>query len=332
MTLRGTDALIIPGTGLLTDAYSLVGWGPYSTFKWSVIAKVCRCRLLFVSVGAGPLHSTVGRLLTKSALSLADFRSYRDGATLQYLKGIGYRTHDDRVYPDLAFSLPAAVLPNGRAKKGLRLVVGLGLMEYAGMYSVEAPPTSVNYTAYLETLVGFVRWLLRRQYDVRLLIGDLVDMPVLREFKALLREQAVMYEEDRVILEPVASVEDLLSQLAETDLVVGTRFHNVLLALLLNKPSMAISFHHKCSSLMSQMGLSEYCQDIKQLSGDRLIEQFCLLEKNAGSLRQMIGEKVVDCRKALDEQYREIFKELLPEQGTHCKWFRRAHIQRTPTA
>ena len=42
--------LIVPGTGLLTDAYGLGGWGPYSLFKWSLAAKLRGCRVLFVSV------------------------------------------------------------------------------------------------------------------------------------------------------------------------------------------------------------------------------------------------------------------------------------------
>ena len=52
--LKRTDVLIIPGTGLLTDAYGLSGWGPYNLFKWSLMAKLRGCRVLFVSVGAGP--------------------------------------------------------------------------------------------------------------------------------------------------------------------------------------------------------------------------------------------------------------------------------------
>ncbi|MGH9400493.1 MAG: polysaccharide pyruvyl transferase family protein [Terriglobia bacterium] len=311
MMLRGTDVLIIPGTGLLTDAYSLVGWGPYSTFKWSVIAKLCRCKLLFVSVGAGPLYSRAGRFFVKAALSLADFRSYRDQSTPQYLKGIGFRSGNDPIYPDLAFSLTPIALPRDHDSKGRRLVVGLGLMEYGGRYSIERPRSAVN-AAYLETLVEFVKWLLTREYNVRLLIGDLVDTPVTREFRSLLKERLVTYEEERIVDEPVATFEDVLSQLAATDFVVATRFHNVLLALLLNKPAIAISFHHKCSSLMSQMGLSEYCQDINDLQADRLIKRFCQLEKNAGSLRPMIRQKAEECRTALDHQYDLISQRLGP--------------------
>jgi hypothetical protein len=63
---------------------------------------------------------------------------------------------------------------------------------------------------------------------------------------------------------------------------------------------------------MNQMGLSEYCQDINDLKADRLIEQFCQLEKNAGSLRPMIRQKAEGCRKALDDQYNLIFQGLEP--------------------
>jgi polysaccharide pyruvyl transferase WcaK-like protein len=311
MTLRGTDVLIITGTGLLTDAWGLFGWGPYNMFKWSVIAKLCRCKLFFVSVGAGPIYSRAGRWLVKSALSLADFRSYRDESTLKFVEGIGFRGHHDPVYPDLVFSLPETLIPHDDSNKRRRSVVGLGLMLYAGRYSVDRPSPAI-YRSYLDALVILVTWLLAHEYDVRLLIGDTSDRAVTQEFRSLLKERSVIYAEGRIIDEPVFSAGQLLSQLAATDIVVATRFHNVLLALLLNKPAISISFHHKCASLMSQMGLSEYCQDINDLKAGRLIEQFCHLEKNAGSLRPMIRQKAEECRKALDDQYNHIFQDLEP--------------------
>jgi polysaccharide pyruvyl transferase WcaK-like protein len=308
VTLRRTDMLIIPGTGLLTDAYGVtVSWGPYHMFKWSLIAKLCRCKLLFVSVGAGPLYSALGRCLVISALSLADFRSYRDSSTAQYLKGIGFRADNDQVYPDLVFSLP--VIPNQSAKKSGRSVVGLGLMEYAGKYSV-SKPSNETYLAYLESLVNLVKWLLVHGYDVRLLIGDLHDVRVTQEFRSLLRERLSACDEGHIIDEPAVSVEDLLSQIASTDIVVATRFHNVLLSLLYNKPVISISFHNKCESLMSAMGLSAYCLDINGLKADKLIEKFRDLETNANKLKLSISERAREFRKALDEQYRFIFSDI----------------------
>ena len=306
-TLKGSWMLIVPGTGLLTDVCGLWGWGPYTLFKWSLVAKLCRCKLLFVSVGAGPLHSALGKYFVKSALSLADFRSYRDKASLEYLKRIGFETNRDRVYPDLAFSLPEAMIPSDNGEKERRSVVGLGLMEHYGRPNVDSPSNAI-YLAYLENLVVFLRWLLAHEYDARLLIGDVGDVHVTEEFKSLLKERSLTYDKTRIIDEPISSVQDLTSQLAATDIVVATRFHNVLLALLLNKPVIAISFHHKCTSLMSEMGLSQYCHDINHMNAGRLVEQFQDLARNAEKLKLVIRQRVEQSRKALEEQYRLIFK------------------------
>jgi polysaccharide pyruvyl transferase WcaK-like protein len=306
-TLRAANILIIPGTGLLTDACGLMEWGPYNLFKWCLIARMCSCKVLFVSVGAGPVYSALGKYFVRSALSLAAFRSYRDNASLEYVKRIGFQTNGDPVYPDLVFGLPQAMIPNGTTKKRKRPVVGIGLMAYAGRYSVEKPSDAI-YQAYLENLLTFVEWLLTQGYDIKLLIGDTCDITATKEFRSLLKARAGKYDEKRVIDEPASSIEQLLSQIAETDTVVATRFHNVLLALVLNKPVIAISFHHKCASLMEEMGLSDYCQDINHMNADRLIEQFQELEKNAESLKSVIRQRVERSRISLNEQYDLLLK------------------------
>lgn len=306
--LKETDMLIVPGTGLVTDAYGLSNWGPYSVFKWALMAKLRHSRVLFVSVGAGPIDRALGRILVKATLSLADYRSYRDNASRDYLRGIGFRTTRDRVYPDLVFSLPEALLSRDHARsEGTRRVVGLGLMEYAGKYSA-ADPRPETYTAYLESLAVFATWLLEHDYDIRLLLGDGdADAIVIEEFRSVLQARLGSYNEERIVEQPIASVQDVLAELAASDVVVATRFHNVLLALLRNKPVIAISFHHKCSSLMRQMKLSEYCHEIDHMDADRLIAQFRKLEQNREAVKRTIGQGVDEARAALDEQYDLLF-------------------------
>jgi polysaccharide pyruvyl transferase WcaK-like protein len=302
VVLRRADVLVIAGTGLLSDAYGVTrSDGPYSVFKWSVIARLCGCKLLFVSVGVGPLYGRLGRFFVKAALSLAAFRSYRDTASRQCLEQIGLRIKNDQVSPDLVFSLPDAVIPHQPITDRKRTVVGLGVMECPGRYSVDQP-TATTHQRYLDCLVKFATWLLAHDYNVRLLVGDTCDEAVVQELKGRLD-----HDPARIIHEPAASVGELLAQLAATDLVVATRFHNVLLALLLNKPAISISFHPKCTSLMSQMGLSQYCQDINELHADRLIEGFQELEKNAKQVKAQIKVRVAEFRARLDEQYAVIF-------------------------
>jgi len=304
-TLRKTAILVVPGTGLLTNAYGLSAWGPYNLFKWTLMAKLRRCKVLFVSVGAGPIYGAPGRLLVKSSLLLADYRSYRDDTSLSYLRQIGFRAKNDRVYPDLAFSLPETLFQRANGAGPTR-VVGLGLMLYAGRYSVE-DPVPETYSAYLESLAEFVKWLLEHDYDIRLLLGD-GDNVVIDEFKSVLRGRVGMYDESRVVDEPMTSVDEVLAQLAETDIVVATRFHNVLLALMLNKPVVAISFHHKSTSLMDDMGLAEYCLDINRIDSDSLIDRFQEAVTHRGEIKQTVAQKVVESRSALDDQYDALFE------------------------
>jgi polysaccharide pyruvyl transferase WcaK-like protein len=311
--LKGTDMFVIPGTGLLTDAFGLSGMGPYGLLKWSLTARLRGCRVVFVSVGAGPVDRRLGRLLLKSALSLAEYRSYRDVPSRDVVEGLGVRTRDDRIYPDLVLGLSARLLPTAADREG-RPVVGLGLMEYFEKYSVANPMRDDAYERYLESLAVFVGWLLDHEHDVKLLLGDAdADTIVVDDLKALLRERLASNFDERVTDHSIGSIQELLSQLSATDLVVATRFHNVLMSLLLDKPVIAISFHHKCSSLMSETGLSEYCHDINQINADTLIAQFQALVRNADDVRQKILQRVETSRRALDEQYGLVFGDLIDQ-------------------
>jgi polysaccharide pyruvyl transferase WcaK-like protein len=187
-------------------------------------------------------------------------------------------------------------------------------MVYAGKYSV-ATPNHRTYSAYLDNLITFAKWLLAREYDVRLLIGDVPDLQARQEFRDLLKEHLSLAENERIIDEPICSVETLLSQIVATDIVVATRFHNVLLALLCDKPVISISFHHKCESLMGVMGLLEYCLDINAFQADNLIEKFCKLETKLDIIKASTRAKAMEFRAALDEQYEYIFRDMWSRQS-----------------
>ena len=176
-------------------------------------------------------------------------------------------------------------------------------MQYSEKYSV-ANPMRDTYERYLESLAVVVGWLLDHEYDVKLLLGDAdADTFVIDDFRAVLRERLASDVDERVTDHPIGSVDELLSQLSATDLVVATRFHDVLVSLLLNKPVIAITFHHKCSALMNEMGLSEYCHDINQMNSDALIKQFESLVRDANEVQKLIVQRLEGLKHGLEEQY-----------------------------
>ena len=301
---------MMTGTGMLSDS----GIGPlglhYDILRWSAVAKLCRCKLLFVSVGAGPIRQPLARFFVKAALRLADYRSYRDSFSKEYLKSIGFDADDDAVYPDLAFSLPEGVLPNDEGNVDKHAPVGVGLITHYVHHSL-SDDVEQTYREYVTKMASFINRLLEQNRTVRLLIGDVMyDSRVRNDVRNLLEQSGLTYEELDIIDEPPGSFEELLSQLATTKVVVASRFHNLLLALMLGKPALAISFHEKDDSLMTALGLQEFCQDIAKLDVSKLIEQFVRLEENSDRLREEIRRKTKGYRRELDEQYSYIFEEV----------------------
>lgn len=310
-TLKGSHMFIVAGAGLLSDYDTRPLGRPYDIFKWSIIAKLCRCKLLFVSVGAGPICHPLTRWFIKSALALADYRSYRDSFSKQSIDSIGFETNSDRVYPDLAFSLPRTMIPEHNKRDIQRPVIGVGLKDYYGVLGQSQDGGEARYRDFVSKLGTFVTWLVEHKYTVGVLIGDaLYDSRVKQDLLILLEKRGLKYEDGQIINEPISSLEELLSQLAATDVVVSPRFHNILLALMLCKPVISLSYHEKFESVMAEVGLAGYCQDIDHLDIEKLIKQFMDLQKNSKNLKPYIKLKTEEFCKALDEQYSIIFNDL----------------------
>jgi len=306
--LKGSRILAMTGTGMLGD-YAI---GPfdlhYDIFRWAVIAKLCRCKLLFLSVGGGPISHPLSRYFVRAALALADYRSYRDVLSKDHLEAIGVDVTNDAVYPDLAFSLPRPVMPLNHGPDHQGIVVGVGLMNYYSRYGRSGGDETI-YRNYLGRIACFVVGLLERGYTVRVLIGDFVwDQGVRRDLRRELEERGRNYEDARIIDEPASSVDALLSQLASVDVVVSSRFHNVLLGLMLGKPAIAVSYHEKFRPLMSGLGFEEFCRDIEQIDVDELIGKVGKLVEDAPGIKSELALKTESYRAALDEQYLRILK------------------------
>src|SRR5712691_6471544 len=167
-SLRGFDMLVVPGTGLLTDFSSNPLGGPYQLLKWSIIATLCRCKLLFVSVGAGPMYHPVTKWFIRWALSFAEYRSYRDNYSKEFVERIGFKTHNDALYPDLAFSLPSALFPDCDNRNRGRPVIGVGVNDYYGVLGLPERGGHVKRRDFVNRLGALVAWLRDNNYTVRL--------------------------------------------------------------------------------------------------------------------------------------------------------------------
>jgi polysaccharide pyruvyl transferase WcaK-like protein len=319
--MKGTDILAMTGTGMLTDANTSSFGMPYEIFKWACVARLRGCRVKFVSVGVGPFDEELSRFFTRAALSLADYRSYRDHESKSRLELIGFNSAEDSVIPDLAFSLPRSVLPESSGSRTHPVVVGVGVMNHY-YYGPGYGPTGVaalpdaTHLAYLSKMADFVVWLIERNYAVRILHGDAsCDARARADLRAQIEKRGVSCGDGRIVDEDILSVTDLVSQIAATDVVVAPRFHNLVLALMLDKPVMSVSYDAKADSLLESFGLGKYRQPIGDLNVGRLIEQFSDLETKFQPLRRGVRRTTEEYREALQMAYTVVLGDRHPRDA-----------------
>jgi len=303
--LARSDVLLVPGTGIVTDgACGSLGW-PYDMFKLVVLARLCGKRVVFLSVGAGPFEHRLGCWFVRRSLGLAHYRSYRDVDSKRRLEAIGFDTAGDAVYPDLVFGLSGDHLAEAPTATASRRVVGLGLKDYAMPVD---DSDARSYRDYLATMADFVVWLQAQGSAVRLIIGDAqYDTRVREDLIALLGSRGAATAPPLLLSDPVPTVEELLRQLRETDVVISPRFHNLVLALLLNKPVIALSDLPKVTALLADLGLGRFCLGLEDLKIDELRACFARLQSEAGTLRAYIRQATERYRHAVDEQYANIY-------------------------
>ena len=302
--LRGTDLLVMTGTGMLTD-YSTSSLGyPYDVFKWTLAARMAGSKVRFVGIGVGPIYERLSRAFIKSALAMAGYRSFRDHSSKSRLKQLGFDTTNDPVFPDLAFSLPRGLfLPrvgNGRRKR----VVGLGVMHHVDVHVASTSSREEGYQSYLDKMCDFTAWLIEHGYCVRILQGDIkYDRPVRGDFRERMEQRNYPYAAHGIVDEDVTSVEDLLTQLADVDVVVSPRLHNLILGLMLNKPVISISYDPKTDALLEGIGLGEYRQPIDNVNVATLVDQFIDLEAKSQTIHHLVSQRVEEYRSLLERQY-----------------------------
>jgi polysaccharide pyruvyl transferase WcaK-like protein len=147
-----------------------------------------------------------------------------------------------------------------------------------------------------------VLWLLDDGCAVRILMGDASDRRAVDDLLANVNAARPDLPKDRLVSDPMSSLHDLMWQIAETDAVVATRYHNIVCALKLGKPTVSIGYAKKNDVLMAERGLGRFCQHIEHLNVDLLIGQFGHLITDRQRYERGIEEANRACRARLDHQ------------------------------
>ncbi|MGA6161380.1 polysaccharide pyruvyl transferase family protein [Amycolatopsis magusensis] len=297
--VRRQDLVIVPGMGVLESTLPLRPWGfPYSLLLLSASGRLVGTKVALVSVGASASGHHATRSILGWAARLATYRSYRDEPSREAVRALGVDVAADQVYPDLAFALPVPAEPV------VPRSVGVGVMAYHGGNDDRSRAGEL-YDSYVDTMTRFVAKLIGDGRPVRLFTGDLADRQVVGEIIAALDSPLLSAPETSTLAE-------LMRAMSAVEMVVATRYHNVLCALKLAKPTLSLGYAAKNDVLMTRLGLGDFCFPVRDIAVDDLLGRFTELEDRADELRATVAERGAELTRSLERQFAELPATFLP--------------------
>ncbi|MBI1360387.1 MAG: dTDP-4-dehydrorhamnose 3,5-epimerase [Alphaproteobacteria bacterium] len=295
--MRSVDYLVVPGTGVFDDLLVTTMQHAYPMWRWCAAAKQAGAKVMFVSIGAGPVERPLNRRFFGWTAAMADHRSYRDENAKAFVRDrLGVDTSRDVVTPDLVFGLDA---PRPPLRSGARRTIGIGVMDYHTWRGEKGSADDI-YEAYMGKLAAFSAGLLKQGNAIHILVGDVGDAPAAADLRNRLVETAPDREGDVTIAQP-GSLRDLCGEVGKTDIVVATRYHTVVSALICGRPAISLGYAEKNRAVMTDFGLGAYCQNIRDFDPGLLQRHFDELSADLEGASASLADVSTHLREAVSD-------------------------------
>jgi polysaccharide pyruvyl transferase WcaK-like protein len=301
--VRRNDVVIVPGMGVLEASLPLRFWQmPYALFWLCLFGRVFGTKVALVSVGASEVNQHSIRTLSNAAARFCFYVSYRDNFSREAMRQRGVDTSRHHVYPDLVFGFPVPLDSFGDDK-----MVGVGIMAYFGGNEDRSRASELN-ALYMSTMRTFLLWLVDNEYRVRLLTGDIqADDRFVWQMREDLYRLRPGLDPNVVVVASISSMSELVQELSRVGSVVAARFHHVLCALMLGKPTISVGYSAKHRSVMEDFGMGSLCHSPKVADVETMIEQFKTLGSFAEEFRSTAKQLRVAKSLQVDEQFELLF-------------------------
>jgi colanic acid/amylovoran biosynthesis protein len=187
------------------------------------------------------------------------------------------------ILPDAAFGLPGRSPAEGwqvLSRFGIQPAeeiptIGMTLMNWSGM---NVNFRSVQQEQYEKAVVHLIRHIVVRLKGRVFLFGQVIGPSVAEDDRiaaARVMEQTGLHPPQVILVKELTDLDDLMCAYATLNLLVGTRMHSNIMALVSGVPVCAIGYLiKKTSGSLRWVGLEEFVCDINGISGEKLISLF----------------------------------------------------------
>lgn len=255
---RTLDLLIIGGGGILMDLYrnNAVVFAMYG-----ILVRMTKVPAAIFGAGVGPIQTAFGQRLIKMTANSAKVIAVRDEGSRQLLKDIGVKKQVN-VITDPAFYLP---FTEGQKRSRKPLKIGVTAITY---FHDSYWPThdEEKYQGYIRGMAANLDRIMEKEPDAEIQFFATkhpYDTNTTKDIRDLMQ-----YKDRTEVCDRMLTHREIISLIAEQDLVIGTRLHSLILSIVAKTPVIAVGYHEKVIDVMSSVGCKDYTFTIKQVSED----------------------------------------------------------------
>ena len=297
--IRSVDCIVYGGGTLYKELYGSTGRSPYSVITrlmgFNMLARLLGTRVYNLNIGIGSLKTRTGRFITKRALMASTKTIFRDRESYEFARDVlGVTPSKIEQSVDGLFTNPIwRSVWHGKKlaidRKKYKRVVGINVLSDI--------PDWVDRKQYIATMRQFVTSVLER--------GDyVVFIPFQTDFNPR-NDLAFMIEifadimkkyKNHTLLESVP-IDLIHSYMTQCDVLVGMRFHSLLLASACNVPFVAVAYDTKCWRFINEIDHS-YAVKLENLQYDELMRLYDESMNNRKPIQKQL-------KAATDKMYHE---------------------------
>lgn len=261
--VRTADLVLASGGGQL-DAVWGGAWGqPYALARWAWLARRAKVPFALLSVGYGGASTWLSRRFLRYAVGGAAYCSVRDAGSGAMTLQLGVK-RDLPVVPDLAFGLTS---PSPLPPRRPGYDIGISPMVYLrpGSWPIE---NKAGYERLIALWASLVTAIVAKGDRVHLFVSNPGDMAAVWDIWERLGEPA----RAGCTIAQAQSPNALLEFFRGLDVIISSRLHGVLLAIVSARPVLALSHDRKVRAVMGDSGVSDFCVDLTTATVQQVTE------------------------------------------------------------
>lgn len=313
--LMEADKVIVAGGGYMYSSRKKVSLALPHSLLTTKLATMLKKSVAMMPQSVGPLHKAVDKLAVKWGLADVSPLVVRDEWSLEECDNLFNEAKRVVLCPDVVFyGLPSPVGCQRRkdvdissSNQGSRLRVGIVAMDWSW-----ARASGRNgLDRYISEMTSAIQLLINKGYQVVLLGNSRMpdegqdDFEIARQIAAPLN---LSNSRSIHILNRDTDLEGLCDTISGLNVIIGTRLHSCILALIAGIPAICLAYQPKAFGTYQLMQLSHLCFDVESFTAAEVARAVDDVLSNSQKYRATIAQSIESARSAIANLYLEALR------------------------